>query len=79
MEESSESDSKTPRKKKGRRNACNISIGNCDLANIVNGFPGDELVNKPFDYTFTRQNIINSWIAVGFLSMTANAVNDPKL
>ena len=79
MEESSESDSETPRKKKGRRSACNVSIGNRDLANIVNGFPGDELVNKPFDYTFTRQNIINSWIAVGFLPMTANAVNDPKV
>ncbi len=53
MEESSESDSKTPRKKKGRRSACNISIGNRDQTNIVDGFPGNELVNKPFDYTFT--------------------------
>jgi len=79
MEESSESDSETPCKKKGRRSACNVSIGNRDLANIVNGFPGNELVNKPFDYTFTRQNIINSWIAVGFLSMTANAVNNLKV
>ena len=28
MEESSESDSETPRKKKGRRSACNISLAN---------------------------------------------------
>ena len=56
-----------------------MSIGNRDLANIVNGFPGDKLANKPFDYTFTRENIINSWISVGFLPMTANAVNHPKV
>ena len=24
-------------------------------------------------------NIVNSWIAVGFLPMTGNAVNDPKV
>jgi hypothetical protein len=48
MEESSESDSETPRKKKGRRSACNVSIGNRDLANIVNGFPGDSVKNRRF-------------------------------
>ena len=32
-----------------------------------------------FDYTFTKANIINSWIAVGFLPMTANVVNDLKV
>jgi hypothetical protein len=53
MEESSESDRRTPRKKKGRRSACNVSIGNRDLANIVDGFPGNKLTKQPFDYTFT--------------------------
>ena len=52
MEESSESDSENPCKKKGRRSACNISIGNRDLANIVNGFPGNKLVNKPEHHQF---------------------------
>ncbi len=46
MEESSESNSKTPCKKKSRRSPCNVSISNCDLANIVNGFPGNELAKK---------------------------------
>ena len=66
-------------KQKHTRTACNVSIGNRDLANIVNGYPGDPIARRPFDYTFTRRNIINSWIAVGFLPMTANAVNDPKV
>jgi hypothetical protein len=66
-------------KKKHSRSACNVSLGNRDLSNIVNGFPGDNVSKKPFDYTFTKANIINSWIAVGFLPMTANAVNDPKV
>ena len=56
-----------------------MSLGNRDLFNIVNGFPGDDVSKKPFDYTFTKANIINSWIAVRFLPMTANAVNDPKV
>jgi hypothetical protein len=66
-------------KKKHSRSACNVSLGNRDLSNIVNGFPGDDVSKRPFDYTFTKANIINSWIAVGFLPMTANAVNDPKV
>ena len=49
------------------------------MSNIVNGFPGDDILKRPFDYTFTEANIINSWIAVGFLPMTANEVNDPKV
>jgi len=65
-------------KKKRSRSACIVSLGNRDLSNIVNGFPEDDVSKKPFDYTFTKANIINSWIAVGILPMTANAVNDPK-
>jgi len=47
------------RGKKKRRSACNVSLGNRDLSNIVNGFPGDDISNRPFDYTFTKANIIN--------------------
>jgi hypothetical protein len=79
VEESSESNSETPCKKKGRRSACKISIGNRDLANIVNGFPGNKWEKKPFNYTFIQENIINSWIVVSFLPMTANAANNPKV
>ena len=80
-EESSESDDDGIQagKQKRTRTACNVSIGNRDLANIVNGYPGNPIARRPFDYTFTRRNIINSWIAVSFLPMTANAVNDPKV
>ena len=36
-------------------------------------------MKRLFDNTFTKENITNSWIAVGFLPMTANAVNDTKV
>ena len=66
-------------KKKHSRSACNVSLGNRDLSNIGNGFSGDDVSKKSFNYTFTKADIINSWTAVGFLHMAANAVNDPKV
>jgi hypothetical protein len=80
-EESSKSDDDGIQagKQKRTRTACNVSIGNRDLASIVNGYPGNPIARQPLDYTFTRRNIINSWIAVNFLPMTANVVNDPKV
>ncbi len=58
---------------------CNVSFSNLDLANLVNGWPDDPVELRPFDYHFTTQRIITTWIAVGFLPMTGNAVNDPKV
>jgi len=34
---------------------------------------------RPFDYHFTKKEIIRSWIAVGFLPMTGRAMEDPKV
>jgi hypothetical protein len=75
----SEGDETSAHKKKGKRCLCNVSMGNRDLAKIDNGFPGNSLKSRSFDYTFTKKNIINSWITVGFLPMTANAVNNAKV
>ena len=58
---------------------CNVSIGNEDLAAILNGFPGDAIEFRPFDRYFCRVRILSYWIAVGFLLMTRNVVNDPKV
>ena len=33
---------------------------------------------RPFDYHFTKEGIIRSWIAVGFLPMKGRAMEDPK-
>jgi hypothetical protein len=74
-----EDTSTTRKKKRARLSACHVSLGNRDLGNIVNGVPDDDISKRPFDRTFTKTNIINSWIAVGFLPMTGNAVNDPKV
>ena len=46
--------------------------------NLVNGWPEDPLELRPFDYHFTKEGIIRSWIAVGFLPMTGRAMEDPK-
>jgi len=56
-----------------------VNIGNRDLGHIVNGFPGDPLAMRPFDKCFTTVKIVNTWIVVGFLPMTGNAANDPKV
>jgi len=50
-----------------------------DLGNLVNGWPGDPIEKRPFDCHFTEERIIKTWIAVGFLPMTGNAANDPKV
>ena len=46
---------------------------------MVNGFGGDLLKNKLFDFVFCQANILSWWKKVGFLPMTRNALNDPKV
>ena len=65
--------------KQKRRSVCNVSFSNLNLANLVNGWPEDPIELRPFDFHFTAEGIIKSWISVGFLPMTGNAVNDPKV
>ena len=64
---------------KKQLSACNINLGNLDLGNMVNGYEGDKINMRPFDYCFQKQTIINTWKKVGFIPMTANAVNDSKV
>jgi hypothetical protein len=47
-ESESEGDETFACKKKGKTSLCNVSMGNRDLANIVNGFPGDSVKNRRF-------------------------------
>ena len=65
-------------KQKGR-SICYFIFSNLDLANLVNGWPGDPVQLWPFDCHFMAEGIIETWIAVGFLPITGNAVNDPKV
>jgi len=58
---------------------CNVGLGNLDLGNMGNGFNNDLLEHKPFDFVFRRANILSWWKKVGFLPMTRNALNDPKV
>ena len=64
---------------KKQRSICNVNITNHDLSFIVNGYSNDPVELHPFDHCFTKENIIKTWIAVGFLPMTGNAANDPKV
>ncbi len=50
-----------------------------DLPNLVNGWPDDPVELPPFDYHFTKEGIIRSWLAVGFLPMTGKAAENPKV
>ena len=56
-----------------------MNITNRDLSFIANGYSNDPIELRPFDHCFTKENIIKTWIAIGFLPMTGNAVNDPKV
>jgi hypothetical protein len=66
-------------KKKGEGNICNVSFSNFDLANLVNGWSDDPVELHSFDYHFTKEGIIRSWIAVMFLPITGRATQDPKI
>ena len=61
------------------KSVCNVKIGNSDLPFIVNGLPDNPIEMRPFDRYFYRTRILSYWIARGFLSMTQNAVNNPKV
>jgi hypothetical protein len=73
-----ESDDKDDGKRKEQR-ICNVIFSNFDLGHLVNGWPDDTVKLQPFDCHFTPERIIKTWIAVGFLPMTGNVVNDPKV
>ena len=75
----SDNDSSCVNVLKKKRSICNVSLSASDLSNVVNGFPGDPLELRPFDFCFTKDKIIKTWINVGFLPMTGNAALDPKV
>jgi len=56
-----------------------VNITNRDLSVIVNGYSNNPIELRHFDHCFTKENIIKTWIAVGFLPMMGNAVNDSKV
>ncbi len=64
---------------KKRRSVCNVSLTTSDVSNVVNGYPGDPVDLRPFDFCFTKEKIIKTWIKVGFMPMTGNAALDPKV
>ena len=70
---------KKPKKKtKTGQSVCNVSFSNYDLGNLVNGWPDDPIKDHPFDFHFSKDSIIRSHIAVGFMPMTGRAARDPK-
>jgi hypothetical protein len=78
-DDASSSDDETANEQRKKGSICNVNITNFDLSHIVNGFPNDPIELRPFDNCFTKEKIIQNWIAVGFLPMTGNAANDPKV
>ena len=45
----------------------------------MNGFPGDPIEKRPFDFTFMKEKILSWWKKVGFLPMSRNALNHDKV
>jgi hypothetical protein len=58
---------------------CSVTLNCYDLAAIVNGFPHDPIEKRPFDFVFQKEKIFQTWVKVGFLPMTRNAVNDERV
>jgi len=56
-----------------------VKLSNLDLGHVINGFPGDPVELRPFDFCFTQEKIIKTWIKVGFMPHTGNVVLDPKV
>lgn len=70
---------KTKLKTKGRRSLCNVRFSNYDLGHLVNGWLDNPIEDSPFDFHFSKQSIIRSHIAVGFMPMMERAAKDPKV
>ena len=56
-----------------------VKLSNLDLGHVINGFPGDPVELRPFDFCFTQEKIIKTWIKVGFMPHTGNAALDHKV
>ena len=46
-----------------------VQTGNLDLGNITNGFIGDPIETRPFDFAFQKNKILSLWRKVGFIPM----------
>jgi len=62
-----------------KQSICNVSFSKFDIGNLVNGWPEDPVELRPFDFHFTKERIIKTWKAVGFLPITDNATKDLKV
>ena len=58
---------------------CNISFSNMNIRNLVNGWLDKPEELQLFNRHFNAKRIIKTWIAVGFMPMTGNTANDPKV
>ncbi len=58
---------------------CNVSFSNLDIGHIMNGWLGDPVKLCLFDFNFTVEKIIKSWLAVEFLPMTGSAAFHSKV
>ena len=54
-------------------------LTNDDIPEMINGRPGDPLEKRPFDLMFSQQNIVRSWLKVGFVPFTRAALTHPKV
>ena len=54
-------------------------LTNNDIQTIVNGMKGDPIEKRPFNSCATKANIFKSWMNVGFVPFTRNALKHEKV
>jgi hypothetical protein len=56
-----------------------ITLNFEDLATVVNGKEGDDILLKPFAKVFTRDQILRSWAKIGFVPFTRECIQNKKV
>jgi hypothetical protein len=66
-------------RRNGQIQSAILNLDFSDLSSIVNGMPGDELCNRPFDCHFSKEKILWSWEKIGFVPFTRKCLENPKV
>ena len=54
-------------------------LTNNNIPEIINGKPSDPLEKRPFNLQFSPENLVRSWLAIGFTPFTREALNHKKV
>ena len=61
------------------RSSAVLNLDFSDLATIVNGTPDDDIRDRPFDSSFSKEKILSAWNKVGFVPFNRNCLKNKKV